>query len=117
MSGGGKKIPDVSFYFMPSDGFFRIGIRPPRPESPVGRIEDSHIEGQRRANRLGKADITPADFHAPGEAIHGRTSFSHHREILLDLDPEDLPAAIAIGQDQGNHTASRPQIDQIIPLS
>jgi len=117
MSGGGKEIPGISFDFMPSDGLFRIGIHPTRAESPIGRIEDSRIEGPGRADRLRKADITPADFHTPGEVIHGRTPSGHHREFLLDLDPEDLPAAIAIRQDQGNHTASRPQIDQIIPLS
>jgi hypothetical protein len=116
MSGGGKENRGAPLEFVPCNGFFGSRIGPTRPESPVGWIEDNRIEGAGRANRLRTTDIARADIHAPGKGVQGRVPSCHRRELFLDLDAEDIPEAIAICQYQGQDPASRPQVEQIIPL-
>jgi hypothetical protein len=102
---------------MPRHGLFWIGIHPPRSEPPVGRIEDSRIERQRRTEGLRTADVPLKDLYAPVEAVQRGTPSCHHHQLLLDLDPEDPSATVTADKDHGEDPAPRTQIDQIVPLT
>ncbi len=101
---------------MARHGLSGIGVDPPRPETPVGGVEDSHIERGRREERFRVADVPPADLDAPGQTVQFHAPPRHRHELLLDVDPQDPPPAAPAGEDQRDDAAPRPQIDALLPL-